>query len=286
MDRNHVMWAIVFEYNTPLPDRPRERYLRNIEHIATTQSRVIHLDGISASYDSFADGEYDEELLEERLQPRGPFHGVGEIALYWPQFETITFSGPQLQTVFKVVDAMGGIVMLHPREWDWDSTDPVELEEVVKSYPNITFLFHGHSSYMQHLLLPLMDKYPNVFFTYDVIYMLVNGGLEGAVGPVMPELWPEVPTDEVEQFLANVERVGMDTIVEWAIKDSALWFEKHPDRIFWGTDLFYWAWAEPASDKFADIGRKFISELPEDLQEDYAYGNALRVFGRRLIPNQ
>ena len=214
-----------------------------------------------------------------------------EMPFYFPELYSIAYSAPQMHAVFRTVNQMGGVLMLHPRDGDWESvrrsTDPVELEEVIRTYPNITFLFHGHSNVLQPLLLPLMSKYPNVYFTYDVIYILVNHGLENFIGqPVMPSLFGPFQADEVEQFLASVERIGVDTTVEWAIKDSSAWFERHPDRIVWGTDLFYWMWDEPASDMFFEIGRRFIGQLPEELQENYAYKNALRAFERYLVPSQ
>ena len=135
---------------------------------------------------------------------------------------------------------------------------------------------------LDQLLLPLMDKYPNVYFTYDVIHMIITDhhryGTE--------RIWDDLGDDAVSEreFLAEVERVRIDTIVQWGLDDTADWFAQHPDRIVFGTDLFQWGWREAVSDKFFEIGREFIARLPEDIQEDYAYKNALRVFGRYLVP--
>ena len=251
--------------------------------ISRVQSRVIYLHLPAGSREWFREGRYNGDW-KERLQPKGPFHGVGELLFYWPGFEQVSYTDPEMHIALRVVNEMGGVAMIHPRN-DTRPRDPAQLEEIIKGYPNVTFLFHGTSSVKQPLLLPLMDRYPNVYFTYDVIYMIFTANNQYGVGRMLDNLDPNYP-QAIQKFLGNVERVGIDAIVEGALNDSALWFKRHPDRIVWGTDLHRWMWDEPARGKFIEIGREFIGRLPEDLQEDYAYKTAQRVFGRYLIPAQ
>ncbi len=291
LDRRGVSWAIMFhifepEFEEPWVAEAGPLFLELpvvAEYIEGVRSRVIHLYNVIWWHEEFPEGVYTQEIISERIR-QGPFHGVGEIALYyeWPRLESVAYSGPAMQAIFRAVNEKSGIVMIHPPDGNWGSVqrpeDPTELEEVVRSWPNVTFLFHGLPNVLTPLLFPLVEKYPNVYYTYDVIHMII--GEHHMYGG--ERIWDP----PVEYFLENVERVGVDTIVEWGIRDSAAWFEQHPERIVWGTDLFGFNWEEPAAEKFMEIGRKFISRLPEDLQEDYAYKNALRVFGKYLVPPQ
>ena len=216
---------------------------------------------------------------------------MGELLIYRPQFESVTFAGPEMEAVFRTVNEMGGVVMIHPRDGFWGSVQrpeaPSELEEAIRTYPNVTFLFHGIPWALEKLLLPLMQEFPNVFYTFDVIQMMLVDHQRSGWDTIFDNLDREDP-NTVEKFLTRVVQVGVDTIVESAIGDSAIWFQQKPDRILWGTDIYWWMWEKPVSDKFIEIGREFIGrlpeDLPEDLQEDYAHKNAQRVFGKYLIP--
>ena len=177
--------------------------------------------------------------------------------------------------------------MIHPRDGSsrsvWGPEDSAELEAAIRTYPNITFLFHGRTDIVEQHILPLMSKYPNVYYTFDVIHMIGADPWRFGKERILPPFdAPHAP----DQFLANVNRVGVDTIVEYSINNTRTLFEQHPDRILWGTDRFSWMWEEPASDMFIRLGRQFIGQLPAEVQEAYAYQNALRAFGRYLIPSQ
>ena len=286
LDEDQVRWMMMYYVASPTAPSQGRYFERTTEFMENAQSRVIFLHGVARN-EAFAEGMYDEDVLRERLQPHGPFHGVGEITLYRPEFKSVTFTSPEMQAVYRVVNEMGGVVMIHPRYGPGGSLDrpedPIELEEVIKTNSNITFLFHGRADASEQLILPLMGEYPNVYYTYDVIYMLAHLPLQYGDQHVLPH---GNPPDAVGQFLSNVDQIGIDTIVQRGIDHTAPWFKQHPDRILWGTDRFSWMWEKPASDKFVEIGRRFIARLPAEHQEAYAYKNALRVFGKYLIPKQ
>ncbi len=63
-----------------------------------------------------------------------------------------------------------------------------------------------------------------------------------------------------------------------------------PCLIRWGTDFagdttLSWHFEDAVTDMVIRISREVIGKLPADLQEKYAYKNALNVFGRFLTPN-
>ena len=287
-----MLWAIVFDVLRP--SLSQGRFSPFGQFIEGAQSRAIFLHGVDIRTEAFAEGLYDEDLLRGRLQPQGAYHGVGEITLYREEFRSVGFAGPQMEAVFRVVNEMGGVAMIHPRDGDTDlpgkysparmlrAEDAAELEAAIRAYPNITFVFHGNPDVLGQHILPLMSDYPNIYFSFDVLNM-ISAPWKFSMERIIPR---EDAPDAVEQFLANVDQVGLDAIVEQHINDTNTWFQEHPDRLLWGTDRFSWMWEEPASDLLVRIGRRFIGQLPAEAREAYAYQNALRVFGRYLIPSQ
>ncbi len=54
--------------------------------------------------------------------------------------------------------------------------------------------------------------------------------------------------------------------------------EADPTRMMWGSDLFYWWHYEPdVIHEIAKFGRDFISGLDPEVQERFAYGNAVEM---------
>ena len=156
--------------------------------------------------------------------------------------------------------------------------DSVALEAALQTYPNATFLFHtaGPFAFEQNIL-PLLSGYPNVYYTFDAQHMFAESG-------VSPYAIPEGP-EATKQWVADVNQVGLNTIIEHNLRTSAPWFQQHPDRILWGTDRGPdWMFEESATELIIELSRKFIARLPLEVQEDYAFRNALRVFGRHLTP--
>ena len=89
-----------------------------------------------------------------------------------------------------------------------------------------------------------------------------------------------------ESFLAGVNRIGLDYIVERNLQDLAPLLQQYPDRIFWGIDFSEpWHFEQSVTDLVVRISRQFIGRLPDDIQEKYAYQNAQRVFGRFFLSN-
>lgn len=154
--------------------------------------------------------------------------------------------------------------------------DLAEIEPAVRKYPDTIFLFHGGIPALD-LVLPLMPRYPNVYFSWDgVIFRGPWGHLMNPEGP---------GSGSAERFVADVNRIGVDRIVEESLKNLVPRLQQHPDRIMWGTDRGTpWHFDESATDLIIKVSRLFIARLPAELQEQYAFRNALRVFGGYLSP--
>ncbi len=242
-----------------------------------------------------ASGKYSEAILRQYLQPQWLCRGVGEIVLSKPELQSVTFDGSVMQTVFKVVNDMKGIVMVHPSSvfqgGGARTTDLAEIEPSIKKYPDTIFLFHPLNNF--DLIAPLMSKYPNVYYSWDFAGSFYRGASYRTSLPLAQlSTWGSAmfPTDpnaaNAESFLAMVNQVGVDHIVEENLKMLAPQLQKYPDRIMWGTDLAHpWHFEESVTDMVIRISHELIGRLPADVQEKYAYQNAQRVFGRFLPSN-
>ena len=80
-----------------------------------------------------------------------------------------------------------------------------------------------------------------------------------------------------DQFMTTL---GSDLLYKRLLSDSVVFWkpviENHPSRIMWGTDLFYW-WHYEADviHEIVGFGRDFIAYLDPEVQEGFAYRNAL-----------
>jgi hypothetical protein len=287
LDRGGVNWAIGF-FTLP-PARSRASWVTAAETIIRdTKTRIIPL--ISPYQDGqFAAGQYSEAALQQYLQPQGLLQGVGEIVLTDQNYQTVTFDGSAMQTVFKAVNGMKGIVMIHPSAL-YANARPTELAEIepsIQKYPDVIFLFHPNYNF--DLVAPLMSKYPNVYYSWDFAGSFYQGPRGGTTQ--FPTLGSSLFTTDpnsanAESFLAVVNRTGLDRIVEETFKRLAPQLQKYPNRIMWGTDFASpWHFDDAVTDLAIKITREVIGRLPTDVQEKYAYQNALNVFGRFLTTN-
>ncbi|MFC2003166.1 hypothetical protein ACFLV4_04395 [Chloroflexota bacterium] len=218
-------------------------------------------------------GQLNKTQLQQYMQPQGLLSGVGELGLWRPEHQDITFDSPVMQNIFEAVNESKGIVMIH-LSGGRPGERPTELAELesISSYPDAIFLFHSIGTF--DLVAQLMSKYPNVYYSMDFGASFFKGigvSLQGY--------------DNAESFLAAVNHRSLGYIVERNLRDLAPLLRQYPDRIFWGTDFSEaWHFEEPVTDLVTRISRRFIGQLPAKFQEKYAYQNAQRVFGRFLTP--
>jgi hypothetical protein len=234
----------------------------------------------TSTLSQFTSGQYSEAVLRQYLKPKGRFWGVGEIILYEAALQSVTFNSPAMQTVFQVVNELKGIVMIHPSNVSRGGrpTELGEIEPSISKYPDAIFLFHGQIE-VYNLASQLMSKYPNVYYTFDS-YNWILSGPEG-----FDRLFPGgVVTDTFESFKANAYWTSQQ---EYILGRLVPLLQQYPDRVMWGTDLTYTPlhFVGTATDVCISLSRQVIGRLPADIQEKYAYKNALNVFGRFLTPS-
>jgi hypothetical protein len=274
LEKSKQLWAIGF-YTLP-PERGDPRSIRAESVAREARGRVIPLlqpwSGVGPVAGKFGEGKYTEAVLQGYLQPQGFLPGVGEIPMSRHDLRALTFESPQMQTVFQVANEMKGMVMVHPRTSIAPRTQRSEIESALRKYPNALFLIHGWTTDLD-LVLPLMSQYPNVYFTWDVQAMVT--------GPWTPKNLMDLGS--AEGFLAEVNRIGVERILEESLRVALPRLQQHPDRIMWGTDQgMLWHFEDSVTDLIISISRQFIGRLPAEVQEAYAFRNAHRVFSRYL----
>lgn len=278
LDGGNVDWAIGFYL---LPTGSTISSIASIANAAA--SHVIPLFQDSNWSQFFASEQYAASKLQQYLQPQGPYQGAGEIALYQTDLQSVTFDSPAMQAVFQAVDELKGIVMIHlsTANMGGRATELSEIEPSVRDYPDTTFLFHGRKEDMK-LVAQLMSNYSNVYFTIDANDSIFTSKLVG-----YNLLFPAgAAADTAERFLADIDRIGTEALVQNGLDNLTTLLEAYPDRVLWGTDLSYtWHFDNSVFDAVISLSREVIGRLPADLQEKYAYQNAQKVFGRLLISN-
>jgi hypothetical protein len=278
LDGGDVDWAIGFYL---LPTNYPESSIESIASAVASHIVPLFQDPNWSQF--FASEQYATSKLQQYLQPQGPYRGVGEIALYQEDLQSVTFNSPAMQAVFQAVNEVKGIVMIHlsTANMGGRATELSEIEPSVRDYPDTTFLFHGRKEDMK-LVSQLMDVYSNVYFTIDANDSIFTSKLTG-----YNLLFPGgAAADTAERFLADIDRIGTDALVENGLSNLETMLEAYPDRVLWGTDLSStWHFDDSVFDAVIKLSREVIGRLPADLQEKYAYQNAQEVFGRFLISN-
>ncbi len=277
----NVNWAIGF---CLLPADSTSSTASSIKSIISgTGSNIIPLFHASNWSQVFASEQYTKSVLQQYLQPQGLQWGVGEIALYQPDLQSVTFNSPAMQAVFQAVNAVKGIVMIHLSTVNMGgrATELSEIEPSARNYPDTIFLFHGRKEDMK-LVTQLMDKYTNVYFTMDANDSIFTSKLVG-----YNLLFPGgAAADTAERFLADIKRIGNEALIQNGLDNLETILKAYPDRILWGTDLSYtWHFDDSVFDAVINLSREVIGRLPADLQEKYAYKNAQKIFGSFLVSN-
>jgi|GEM_PF-1975710 len=285
MDRHYMVGGVAF-WLPPLFGRQSETDLLN-KSIGEVDHRLANLMmpppmdlGFSFGFLGFADGTYTKSLLEEWYPPSGPFDGFGEIAFYIDKLQKINPGDSQLDEVYPLVAESGGVMMAHASATqtakDWAA--------VMSQYPEITFLFHGLKDFHgsgpdeRAAILELLDTYggDNLFYTIDAGPLLHDLAIDngGSIG---------MDSESGEALAILVDGVGRQQLAEHVYSEYSKEVIDHPGRLMFGTDfLAGWHFEDAGNDVIIDFARRFIGLLPEEIQEDFAYKNGQRVFGKYL----
>ncbi len=204
----------------------------------------------------------DATTLEEMLAfDPDVFVGYGEIGLYERDGGAAELlpDADRLMEIYPILDEQQIAVYFHPGDEMGDN-----METVLEAYPNTIFIVHGDQ--IAPYIIDLMDNYENIYFTMNDLY---------------GDEW--LLRDEVgkDGFLEYFDENGFDDMIQ---EDLALYedmINAHPDRFMWGTDRggeSPWTYDIEVGQMLADYGRAFIGSLDEDVQENFAYKNAQRIF--------
>jgi Tat protein secretion system quality control protein TatD with DNase activity len=191
----------------------------------------------------------------------GLFKGYGEIGLYKDAYLGTKPDDESLRPFYDIAAKHDLIVMMHP---DDDQREAVET--ILKDYPKVKFLFHGHE--IGAYAAEIVSIYPNAFYTIDEPLFDIPGESQSV----------NLFSDKTkETFVANFKR-DHDLVLAGAIKAWKNAIEKNPDKFLWGTDRAYVMHFDPKVGALLDeIGREFIGQLDPAVQEKFAYRNAERL---------
>ena len=135
------------------------------------------------------------------------------------------------------------------------------MARALERFPDITFIVHG--DFVRPYITDLMDRYPNIYFTFNDIF---------------DKHVPEFRFGDKEDFMAAMER-DWDEMLDWAFDLYLPMIQAHPDRYMWGTDRvdIVWNYDTDLGKLIADFGRAFIGRFDPAIQADLAYKNAERL---------
>ena len=195
----------------------------------------------------------------------GLFKGYGEISLYLPFYteSNVMPNDPTMKELYKIAEKHHLIVMMHLIE-----SQQQAIEEVLRDFPNVKFLFHGIESlsWAGTLFGADLDKYPNAYYSVDIDLV------KDAIFPATTK------QDFINNMKQNWQGMLSEKVAFWKSR-----IEKHPNQFLWGTDRGHYAWHyDPEVQALLEeYGRVFIGQLDPAVQERYAYKNAEYLLQKR-----
>ena len=159
---------------------------------------------------------------------------------------------------WEVARDRGLTVWYHPGEGHIEA-----LERSLQSFPEVTFVVHG--DVIRPFIDGMMDRNPNVYFTYNDIF---------------DDLIPTFRFGDKEVFVSDM-RAAWDRLLDEAYTMYGSMIKAHPDRYMWGTDRgdIVWQYDEDIGQLLTEYARAFIGRFDPDIQEMIAYKNAERLIG-------
>ena len=257
-DNERIKYAFAF-YGIPL--NLKDKALQDVKDIEQQYpGKIMHfIELVSFPGYPVVPSQVDEILnLNQDL-----FKGYGELSLYLDFYRITKPNDPQFRELYKIAEKHHLIVMMHPVEEQVQA-----IEEVVRDYPNVQFLFHGAESLpsANKFYDTFLDKYPNAYYSVDIT--LVEDAL--------------MPAKTKQEFITLIKKNWQSMLN----KKVSLWknrIEKHPNQFLWGTDRGHYAWHyDPEVEAWLEeFGRTFIGQLDPAVQEKYAYKNAESLLQKR-----
>lgn len=199
------------------------------------------------------------ESLEVMLGVRpNLFFGFGEVGSSPTESDNPAPDSDIYTGDWEVVRDHGIPVWYHPGEGHIES-----LERAVQSFPETTFIVHG--DVIRPYIDGILDRNPNVYFTYNDIF---------------DDLIPTFRFGEKDVFVSDM-RSDWDRLLDEAFEMYGSLIEAHPDRYMWGTDRgdIVWQYDEDIGQLLTEYARAFIGRFDPEIQDLIAYKNAERLIG-------
>ena len=151
------------------------------------------------------------------------------------------------------------------------------MEELVKEYPEVTFLFHidpaEFRSYEEKYTQIIQDN-KNVYVEIDANDILYNGN-KGLLEEYDNEKTATAINDFVKEFDSSYQ-----TYVNNANARYEMLIETAPNQIVWGISLGPgYNYDSEVYNRVIKASRTFIQKISPEKKEDFAYKNALSIFG-------
>lgn len=196
---------------------------------------------------------------------KGLFKGLGEIAFYRASYKGMSPDDSYFLKIYEVADKHNLIVMMHP-----DYGQKQAVENILKMYPNVVFLFHGPQ--FEPWAVDILGKYFNVYYSLDGQFVEPTGSPESSL----------FSAQSTEEFIGEFKR-EYNNLLNSLISRFKEPIEQYPDKFLWGTDRGGRTFEldQEIGAAFEEISRSFIGQLNPDVQEKFAYKNAERLLQER-----
>ena len=201
------------------------------------------------------------KLLDVMLDLRpGLFKGFGEVGDSPTEPINPKPDGEVYTGDFEVVRNHGKLLVYFHTGTDHQDN----MEIALQRFSDVTFIIHG--DFVRPYVQDMMDRNPNVYFTYNDIF-----AISGDVGETFR-------FGEKAAFLSEM-RSEWDRLLDEADDLYRPMIEAHPDRFMWGTDRgdIVWGYDEEVGQILAEFGRAFIGRFDPSIQAGLAYKNAERL---------
>ena len=203
-----------------------------------------------------------------------PFKGIGEIhsgGILTDSYADMRLVDPAMLQLYDYAASNDLVMMIHP-----ELSDIEDVHRALKHNPKTIFLIHGLVDNFDRARIG--EELENLFREHQNVYFSVDAALMAGYSLLNDQIRNK------EQFLGNL----YDKRTYYRILASSLVFwkpliESHPTRLMWGSDLFYWWHYEPdVIHEIAQFGRDFTAGLRPEVQERFAYLNAIEMMSLSL----
>ncbi len=279
MDRNGVSFTNAF-FGVAFPPKADDVLLSTNELGYALNAVKQHPGRIVPFYSQLLDPEEtdinalakDLDAIFQAVESIAPgfLKGIGEI----PQMDLpMKADSVQMRALADIARKHNIMLMFHPPARQVDL-----VKNLIEAYPDVKFFMHMYAEDVSADAAAygeLIKDHDNLYFSIDADHMMFldNTGLlykyEGISNT------KQAATYFVSDYDSNEEKLLKSALARYAPLIKAA-----PDRVMWGTEMGPAYNYEPeVYDRMIKFTRKFIAKLSPEVQEKFAYKNALAYFG-------